>query len=382
MAQRICAKSVGREQELKKIAEFLEVDEPKGLSFLGLPQIGRSRLLCEIERRRDEYGANVCVVRIECERRTEVIRWSDLLEMIAQRVCTRFEKAVSQLKSEYEKAVWIASPRAEAAVEADNQSSSKQDARGVQTNASTDPQGKTNPASVKDALATSKTWRGFFEDLETAAPKLRVVFLLDDFDQCKPHERPQSESQAEWVTGWHFTRFVAYPNVGLITTSTYPIRQVEYFFTNFTEQWLSPFAKEEMDALVQANVLRSSPRLEKVVWRWAGGFPGLACKLLERHHSASPKLARSEIVTWLHNDVAPWFGEVWDLLHPFEQQLRADLASKWQFLAQWRFLARKRRLRVCYEREKDVAELLEEKGLISLDGEWAQLVFEALRNCD
>jgi hypothetical protein len=335
MTQEICADFVGRERKLKKIAEFAKADEPKGLSLLGLPQIGRSRLLCEIEGRRDESEANVCVVRIECKRRTEVIRWSDLLRTIAQRVCTRFQKraAVSHLASEYENAVWTDSPTAEG--------------------------------------AEAKTWHGFFEDLQTTAPEFRVVFLLDDFDQCKPHERPQPESQAEWVTGWHFTRFVAYPNVGLIITSTRHIQQVRSFLTYFTEQWLSPFTKEEMDTLVQANAFRPSARLENDVCQWAGGFPGLACKLLG--HNTSPELVKSERTVWLRDDVKPWFDEVWDLLHPFERQLLVDLAKK------PRSLARRRRLQLRYEKEKDVAELLEEKGLVTLDGEWAQLVLEALR---
>jgi hypothetical protein len=345
MTQEICADFVGREEKLKEIAGFIETDGPKGLSLLGLPGIGRSRLLREIERRAapqrpqgmNEYGANVCVVRIECERQTEVIRWSELLNTIAGRVCTRFEErdAVSRLTGEYEDAIWTDLPTAEG--------------------------------------AEAKTWRRFFEDLETTAPQLRIVFLLDDFDESRPHECPQLGSQAELVTGWHFTRFVTYSNVRLITTSAHHIHQVNDFFTYFTEHWLSPFTREEMDDLVQNNVLRPSPRLRDAVWRWAGGFPDLECKLLGRHHSASARLARATRDTWLRDDVEPWFDEVWDLLYWFERQLLADLARK------PRILARGRRLRLRYKTDKDVAKLLEEKGLVSLDGEWAQLAFEAPR---
>ncbi|MDY6877150.1 MAG: ATP-binding protein [Chloroflexota bacterium] len=338
MTYKICADFVGREQELRRIAEFLKTGVPKGLSFLGLPGIGRSRLLREIEERaapqRSQdaygYGANVCVVRIECKERTEVIRWSELLDLIANRVCTRFEKraAVSRLTGEYENAIWTDSPTAEG--------------------------------------ADAKTWSGFFKDLEITAPEFRVVFLLDDFDKSEPRERPRSGSQAEWVTGWHFTEFITYSNVCLITTSTHNIHQVKDFFTYFTEQWLSPFTREDMDDLVQVNVLRPSPRLRDAVWRWTGGFPSLECKLLGCYHTASAKLTRATRNTWLRDDVEPWFDQIWGLLHPFEQQLLADLA-------------RRRRLTLRYKKEKDVAERLEQKGLASLDGEWAQLAFEAPR---
>jgi hypothetical protein len=222
--------------------------------------------------------------------------------MIADRVCTRFEKhdAVCRLTGEYESAVWTDSLTAEG--------------------------------------AEAKTWHGFFDDLQTTASELRVVFLLDDFDQCRPHERLQSGSQAEWVMGWHFTEFVTYPNVRLITTSTH-----------YIERWLPPFTKEEMSNLVQANAFRPSARLENDVCQWAGGFPGLACKLLG--HNTSTKLLKSERAIWLRNDVKPWFDGVWDLLHLFEQQLLVDLAQK------PRSPARRRRLQLRYEREKDVAKL-------------------------